>query len=196
MSTRDNCHPDNECWPECSANLTDEHVQRIEQELRAEDFARTIDPGTRAPLVEGPASTPRPTAPERKVWRKPEMHSTIPEAALAAAGLAGLKVTPLDPPLTAVEQETMARLLDEANTPYAIPTQRQPSGNLPDGVKSVMWIPTVQGDGSVMFSCTVDGFGYRTSGSSRNKMKALAYALEELSAAMIRTVIAQEVDRG
>lgn len=63
--------------------------------------------------------------------------------------------------------------------------QKPPSGDLPAGMKMVMWIPIPQRDGTTMFQCSVDGFGLRATQTSRSKQKALAYCLEDLARQMI-----------
>jgi len=56
----------------------------------------------------------------------------------------------------------------------------KPTTDLPAGMKTAMWIPVEQ-NGSTYFQCHVEGFGVRGSGYSRDKMKALSYALMEMA---------------
>jgi hypothetical protein len=100
----------------------------------------------------------------------PEVKKLLGDAHLRSAGMAGL-VTP-EPP--AMKHSFIAK---HGPSPLEL---AKPTTDLPAGMKTAMWIP-VQQNGSTYFQCHVDGFGVRGSGVSRDKMKALSYALVEMA---------------
>jgi hypothetical protein len=61
-----------------------------------------------------------------------------------------------------------------------VPEPKPPIKDLPDGMRTVLYVQ--EGD---MWLCRIEGFGFRAVAESRNKQKALAYALEDIARQMV-----------
>jgi hypothetical protein len=102
------------------------------------------------------------------VWGDP---GTRPPAPRPSAPSAPFVTDPVkfNPPPTPVEE---------------VKVEPPPSGNIPDGMKSVLWVP-IQNYGETLYQCSVEGFGYKATATSRVKQRALAFALEDMARQMI-----------
>lgn len=65
----------------------------------------------------------------------------------------------------------------EGEVPYSM--------KLPEGVTQAVWIPLKMGE-EFFYECKVEGFGHLAKGVSRDKRRALAYALEALSTLVLQ----------
>jgi hypothetical protein len=75
--------------------------------------------------------------------------------------------------------DELVRIIEGKQQAIVEPSRRL-SATLPGDMKSVLWVP-IGANGAEYWQCCVDGFGKQASAISRNKGKALGYALEDLA---------------
>ena len=134
--------------------------EALEQALKADVKDRAMDPGTKHA---GP-----------QFIESPEVKRVLADALERDAARAG--------DIARFKGVTPSNAMGIAR---ALVKEERPLGDLPAGIRSVLFVPVKQGDDTTSYQVSVDGFGYRTKGESRNKMKALAYALEEMVEKML-----------